>query len=725
VKLSIWLQELKRRRVFRALVTYAIAAFAILQVIEPVMHGLTLPEWVLKAVVIGLGLGLPVTLLLAWAYDISPRGIERTPAPAGVSAKPSARAYRALVLLAVGLLLASPAVLYYLVRGGPPTVVASSSAGATAASVAVLPFVNMSDDPSNEYFSDGLSEEILNALAGIPGLRVPARTSSFAFKGQAQDVAKIGASLRVANLLEGSVRKAGGKVRITAQLVSASDGYHLWSRTYERSLSDVFAVEDEISADIAGALKVQLVPPDRAPSAQVGATTNPEAYEAYLLGRHQLNERNRASMEAAIASFRKATALAPGFAPAYADMAIATLLLGRGDTTYGDVPMSEAIAKARPALDKARELAPDQVEVLAAAGLAESFAGHFQRALELYDRSLAINPSNGEVRNWRAIALEALGRYDQTLAAAAEAVKVDPLSKIALHNYAPTLQAFGRMSEIAGVLDRLRALDEGWSEWTLGTLALGRGDRPESARHFLRAVRLGRDRAGADLAEVFAQLGLREEALRAGGAGNVKVLSALGDRAGALQAARSAAEKEPDLPETTRRLFWAVYGAGRTAEAAALAARLWKQSEGAAGLSSDLLLMMADAARAVGNRDEAIRHRDRAEKMIELARRSGVAGDHVDFARAVLAAFDGRDQEAVALFVANLATFTGSRADLDLPIARRLVLRPDFQDALRTLDATLADQRLRVLRMLCGPDRVSPSWQPAPETCTRLTMATH
>ena len=722
MKLSIWLQELKRRRVFRALVTYAIAAFAILQVIEPVMHGLALPEWVLKAVVIGLGLGLPVTLLLAWAYDISPRGIERTPAPAGVSAKPSARAYRALVLVAVGLLLASPAVLYYLVRGGPPTVVASSSAGATAASVAVLPFVNMSDDPSNEYFSDGLSEEILNALAGIPGLRVPARTSSFAFKGQAQDVAKIGASLRVANLLEGSVRKAGGKVRITAQLVSASDGYHLWSRTYERSLSDVFAVEDEISADIAGALKVQLVPPDRAPSAQVGATTNPEAYEAYLLGRHQLNERNRASMEAAIASFRKATALAPGFAPAYADMAIATLLLGRGDSTYGDVPMSEALARARPALNKALTLAPDQVEVLAAAGLAESFAGRFQRALEFYDRSLAINPSNGEVRNWRAIALEALGRYDQILEAAAEAVKVDPLSKIALYNYAPTLLAFGRTSEIAGVVDRLRALDEGWSEWALGTVAQAHGDRPESARHFLQAVRLGRDKAGTALAEIFAELGLREEAFRAGGVGNVKVLWALGDRAGALQAARSEAEKNPDVPETTRRLFSAGYAVGRTAEAAALAARLWERSE-ASGLSPDQLLMMADAARAVGKQDDATRYRNRAEEMIELARRSGIAAQHLDLQRAVLAAYDGRDEEAVALLVANLATFSGPRTNLDLPITRRLALRPDFQGALRTLDATLGNQRLRVLQMLCGPDRPSPSWQPAPETCTRMTMA--
>ncbi|HYZ88301.1 MAG TPA: hypothetical protein VE620_03290 [Myxococcales bacterium] len=723
MKLSIWFQELKRRRVFRALVTYAIAAFAILQVIEPVMHGLALPEWVLKAVVIGLGLGLPITILLAWAYDISPRGIERTPSPAGASVEPSARAYRALVLAGVGLLLASPLVVYYLVAGKPATVVASSAAGISGQSVAVLPFVNISDDPRNEYFSDGLSEEILNALAGVPGLRVPARTSSFAFKGQAQDVAKIGAALRVANILEGSVRKAGQRVRITAQLVSVADGYHLWSRTYERSVSDVFAIEDEISADIASALKVQLVPAERASAAQAAATTNPGAYEAYLLGRHALNERNRASMEAAIASFRKATALAPDFAPAYADMAIATLLLGRGDMTYGDVPMTEALARARPALDKARALAPDHFEVLAAGGLAESFLGHFQRALDLYDRSLVANPSNGEVRLWRTLVLESLGRSDEVLAASAEAVKVDPLSKIALYNYAPTLQLYGRTSEATAIVDRLRALDEGWAEWAVASLAQVRGDRPEAVRHAMRAVRLGRDKASGILAETFAQLGLREEALRVGGAGNAKVLWALGDRAAALQAARSAAEEDPDRPESAGRVFMAVYGAGRIAEAAKLAARLWEQTEAGLGLHSDILLMMADAARATGNEDAATRYRNRAEEIIELSRRSGIAAGLLDLHRAVLAAYDGRDQEAVALLVANIATFPGSRGDLDLPILRRLTVRQDFQEALRTCEATFADQRLRVLQMLCGPDRVSAEWQPAPETCNKLTMA--
>src|SRR5262249_10898176 len=163
----------------------------------------------------------------------------------------------------------------------------------------------------------------------------------------------------------------------------------------------------------------------------------------------------------------------------------------------------------------------------AASGFAESCAGNLQRALELYDRSLAINPSNGELRNWRALALANLGRYDKLLAAAAEAVKVDPLSKIALFNFAPTLQAFGRTSEIDAVVERLRALDEGWGEWVLGRLAQDRGDRPEAVRHYLQAVRLGRDKAAQALANVFAEVGLREEALRAGGARDVTVLCTL------------------------------------------------------------------------------------------------------------------------------------------------------------------------------------------------------
>jgi TolB-like protein/Tfp pilus assembly protein PilF len=628
---------------------------------------------------------------------------------------------RVVLLTGAGVLLASPAMYYLLVARGSAAP-APAVAADTSPSVAVLPFVNISDDPANESFSDGLSEEILNALAGIPGLRVPARTSSFAFKGQAQDVAKIGAALRVKNLLEGSVRKSGGRVRITAQLVSAADGYHLWSQTYDRSLSDVFAIQDEIAKEIATALKVRLVSEARGGGTRAFATAVPEAYEAYLAGRHAINQRTRSSIEAAAASFRRATALDPAYAPAYADLAIATLFLARSEVTYGDVPLSEAMTRARPALDKALAIAPDHVEALAAAGLMDSLAGRYRRALELYDRSLAVNPSNAEVHNWRAMALGALGRYDQILAAATEAVRVDPLSKIAWFNYAPMLQVFGRTAEAASAAEQLRSLDEGWGEWVLGVLSNDRGDRPEAARHLLKAQQLGRDKARASLARVFAELGLREEALRAAGPGDPAVLCMLGDRAAALEAARGAASADPDDPGAAILLFEALYGAGRSAEAAALAARLWER-EVAAAFKPELLLAMADAARTAGDAARAARYRNRAQEVLELERRAGLAAEHVDVQRAVLAIYDGREREGVALLVANLSTFSGPRSNLDLPLARAMAGRADFQAAVRAIDATFADQRGRVVRMLCGPDRVSASWEPAPQTCAKVSMA--
>ena len=729
MNLSAWLQELKRRRVFRALVAYGLGAFALLQVVEPVMHGLELPDWVLKVVVIGLGVGLPITIVLAWAYDVKPGGIERTRPVAGTAdGRGAARAWRTLALVAIGLLLASPVVTYYLVyrdRAPGRAAVAPSPAGSAAAapSVAVLPFVNMSGDPGNEYFSDGLSEEILNELARIPGLHVPARTSSFAFKGRAEDVGRIGAALRVATLLEGSVRREGGRVRITAQLVNAADGFHLWSQTFDRELKDVFAIQDEIAGAIASALKLKLAPAAGASAAQARATTSTDAYEAYLLGRHALNQRTRASIEASIASFQRATVLDPRFAPAYADLAIATLLLGRGAATYGDVPMKEAIARARPLVERALTLAPERPEVLAAAGFMEASSGHMQQALDLYDRSLGINPSNGELQNWRKIALEALGRYDQILAAASDAVKLDPLSKIALYNYAPMLQTFGRTAELDGVVERLRSLDEGWGQWVLGSLAVGRGDRARAVRHLLQAVQLGRDKAGQELAVVLAELGLRQEALRVGGPGNLKVLLQLGDFTGALDLARSAARQDPSDTEISAALFGALYGAGRLVEAEPLAARLWETGQAGAGFHPELLILMADSARAAGRADRASLYRDKAQRIIELCRRSGIVSEQLDLQRSLLALYDGRNDEAVGLLAANLVAVGGPRSNFDLHIASGLSGRADFQAVLGRFDAILADQRLQVLQMLCGPDRLSPTWKPAPGTCALPTAA--
>src|SRR6266436_5274202 len=216
------LAELKRRRVFRALIGYGIAAFAVLQIVEPVMHGLHWPEPVLSYVVVALAAGFPIVL----------------------------------ALVAIGAVAAAPGVLwYFVVRGGSK----STPATAQTPSIAVLPFVNLTGDKENEYFSDGITEEIINALANVEGLRVVARTSAFSFKGKDVNVRKIGEELNVATVLEGSVRRDGNQLRVSAQLIGALDGYHLWSRIYDRELKNVFAVEDELARAIVDALKPRLI----------------------------------------------------------------------------------------------------------------------------------------------------------------------------------------------------------------------------------------------------------------------------------------------------------------------------------------------------------------------------------------------------------------------------------------------------------------------------------
>jgi len=712
-RLGGFVAELKRRRVLRALAGYGLAAVALLLAVEPVKHGLDLPDWVLMAVVVGLGFGLPVTFLLAWTYDLTATGIERTRTTGGRSGR------LAPALVAVGLILVAPLVIWYLVDRGHGTGAGASRSAAldaTGPSVAVLPFVNISGDPENEYFSDGLSEEILNALAQVPGLRVPARTSSFFFKGKTQDVARIAQALRVATLLEGSVRKAGGRVRITAQLVNAADGYHLWSQTFERELKDVFAVQDEIATAIAGALKLRLAPTAAAGSKKPGSTASPEAYEAYLLGRHALNERTRASIEQAVFHLQKAVAVDPAFAVAWADAAVAVMLLSQSSSAYGDIPLPQALARARPLLEKARALAPDRPEVLAAAGFIEAGAGQPERALEFYDRALALNPNSGEVQNWRKIALEALGRYEQVLPALADAVRSDPLSKVLLLAYIEALQRFGREAEVSPVLDRLRNLDEAWGLQAQALLAGGRGDRAEAIRFLLPALQQGRHNAAGVLAWTLADVGLREEALNVGRDELLGVYLTLGEYPRALELARAAVGRNPDDPDAQYGLFFALYGSRRQAEAAPLAAQLLRASQGD-DFTPGFLLLMADATRTAGRAAEAASYRDLASRRLERLQRAGVVPRNLAPDLARLAAYDGRDDESVGLLFVVLPAVFLARAELEFPIFSRLLRRPDYRAVLARLDAALAGQRARVVEMLCGPRRLSATWQPAPETC--------
>ena len=391
--------ELKRRHVFKASIAYVVVAWIVLQVSDVILGNISAPDWVFSVIMLLVGIGFPLVLVFAWAFDLTPDGLKRTEA-------------REAPLAA-----ATP-----VTSERPKPIDAHAPA---SASVAVLPFVNMSGNKENEYFSDGLSEELLNMLAKVSELKVAARTSSFHFKGHTGDIAEVARRLGVATVLEGSVRQSGAKVRITAQLINANDGYHLWSETFERELTDIFAVQDEIAGAVVKALKGKLLGEESA-KINSGGTTNSEAYKAYLKGLHYRNRgSDEAAVNSAVAAYRHAIELDPGYANAYASLADALDQLARNN--FAD--LDQVVDQAEEAAKKAIELAPDLADgyqVLANI----SFAYRLDKAaaLKAIQTALKLDPGNVGVQiEYSAICMN-LGDIEPALAAARRAQELDPIS---------------------------------------------------------------------------------------------------------------------------------------------------------------------------------------------------------------------------------------------------------------------------------------------------------
>ena len=428
------IEELKRRRVIRALVGYGVGAFAVLQVIEPVMHGFHWPDAVLSYVVAALAVGFPVVVSLAWIFDVKSGRIERTGPATGL------RGPRlAVVLVGIGLLAAAPGVFWHFVireRARP-----AQPAGAEGArSIAVLPFVNLSSDKEQEYFSDGISEEILNVLARVPGLSVAARTSSFQFKGEKLDVAQIAAQLKVRMVLEGSVRKQAGKVRITAQLIDAQTGFHLWSQTYDRDLQDIFAIQDEIARAIGDELKVRVGSGD-APGSPARGTASVQAHDLYLRGLTQWQVRRDDQLWAAKESFERAIAADPGYAEAWGGLALCHAVLPDYTTR---ISYEDSFARGREAAERALALDPAMAEAYAALGSIESNGMRHETGVALLRRAVALRPSFATAHQWLGTALMQIGEQEQSLASLARAAELDPRSLIVASNQASMLMIVGR-----------------------------------------------------------------------------------------------------------------------------------------------------------------------------------------------------------------------------------------------------------------------------------------
>src|SRR5437763_3369010 len=304
--------ELKRRNVYKVAVAYTVISWLVLQAASLLFVTFEAPPWAMKVFVVAVALGFPIALVLAWAFEITPEGIKRAE-DIEPSDSITHKTGRKLTVLIVVLAMAASALLTYQLtkRGGASAKSERPVESSAAKSIAVLPFVDMSQAKDQEYFCDGISEEILDALAKVDGLRVVARTSSFSFKGKNTDVSEVANKLNVENVLEGSLRREGNRIRITAQLISARNGFHLWSDTYERELKDVFAVQDEITRAIVDALKVKLAvaPPAR-------TRQNTEAYDLYLQGLYFSNKSTEEELRKSLDLFQRSLEKDPNSARA-------------------------------------------------------------------------------------------------------------------------------------------------------------------------------------------------------------------------------------------------------------------------------------------------------------------------------------------------------------------------------------------------------------------------
>jgi len=434
------LDDLRRRKVFRVAAGYAIVAWVSVEVSSVVVPALRLPEWVVTAVVVAALAGFPITVLLAWVFDLSSGGLVRTrPSGAGHPAAMRVAAQRGAVVLAVAGILAGSGYLAWETGliAGPER----------EQSIAVLPFVDLSEGNDSEYFSDGIAEELLNSLVGLDGLRVAARTSSFAFKGRQADVREIGRQLNVSTVLEGSVRRSGNRVRITAQLIDVDNGFHLWSSTYDRELDDIFRIQDEIAHNIADALKLELIGADTA--ALADRSIDIRAYDLYLLGRHHWHQRTGESLERALELFREAAALDPDFALAHTGIADAWLLLAG----YGDVDPDEAARRAETAVARALSLDDKMSEAYASLGLLRLHQ-HDLAAAELALRgAIQLNPNNSMAHMWLGLVLDITQGPRASAAEFTRAHDIDPLHPVVTQNLAGALATQGDYPEAVAELE--------------------------------------------------------------------------------------------------------------------------------------------------------------------------------------------------------------------------------------------------------------------------------
>jgi len=529
--------ELKRRNVYKVAVAYIVAGWALAQGIAQVFPVFDIPNWAVRLIVLAIVIGFPIALAMAWVFELTPEGLKRTEAadaiPGTAQQKKHAWIYVVVIagLFSIGL--------FFLGRYTARNSSSGSSSGLSAKSIAVLPLLNESGDPKDEYFSDGLSEELIAALAQIRQLKVIGRSSSFRFKERREESKTIGEKLGVTTLLEGTVRKQGERVRIVAELINVADGAELWSRTFDRELKDIFAVQAEIAKAVAASLELTLLG-TRDAAATNASTKSVEAHNAYLQGHFYFARRNVEDYRKAVGFFDEAIRIDPDYALAYAERSEAWTFIADLSTEQ----RKETWAAARQDAEKAVAVDPNLAEAHAALGWVRFFSEwKFTEGLAELRRAKELAPANPTANDLLARVL-VYGQIQEAEKLARQAIELDPLAYLARGNLARILLAEGKLDEadaearkaaqlqptaaashrwqvVVAVLrgDGEAALreaqlepDEGYRRFELALAQYVRGDRKAADAALADLIANGRDQLAYQIAEVYAVRGETDKA---------------------------------------------------------------------------------------------------------------------------------------------------------------------------------------------------------------------
>ena len=499
--------ELKRRNVYKVAVAYIFAGWALSQGIAQVFPVFDVPNWVIRTIVVMIILGLPVALVLAWMFELTPQGIKRTET---ADAMPEATRKKKYVWIYVVVIGAAISIgLFFLGRYSAGNTTASP-AGITNKSIAVLPFDNLSRDPDNAYFCEGVQDEILTRLAKVADLKVISRTSTQHFKSTPDNLPQIAKQLGVAHILEGSVQKASDRVRVNVQLINALTDAHLWADTYDRKLTDIFAVETDIAKTVADTLQAKLSGSEKSSMAKT-PTVNPEAYELYLKGRFFWNKRTGDDLRKSIEYLKQAIVKDPGYALAYAALADSYGLL----RFYGGASPAESVIPAEAAAKKALELDDSLAEAHASLGLIATEELEVNRAVNELERAIQLNPNYATAHHWLGLALATLRQSDRSVGELKRALELDPLSMIINADLSIIYLYAGRYDAAEAQARKTLEIDSRSfvAHYYLGAVMQLTGRLKEAIPEFQKAVELNNDPYSiAMLAQAYARNGQTDEA---------------------------------------------------------------------------------------------------------------------------------------------------------------------------------------------------------------------